>query len=855
MAELESLLAAANDSSDAVTPEMRAKGIQLAQQLESSAEGLIWCLDAFSALELPGAKTFVFDCVRYRLREHFEEIAPEQIEQIRELLFVDALESYDDYQLATASVLAAAQAEFASTYYPDPFPGLFPESIMTMAEMPVMRFLAAFCSALVIPPPLRVDSLRQVKGALREQGLHPPILAAIRGGMEKGIPQAFAALTGYARWGDNSWFDDGEVIQVLYAGLERPETAPSALEVITACLDRLYPIELKLAYLETFDIGNVLVQFSQFSPEFGGLHLAAATLMQTAGIAALSVPIAETLFQLAVAFLMNPDSDVAYRVTSFLYLFCLEHPEAAEPAVEAVIHRLAMFYSQSPYPGTGSFPRMLTCVALAAAAGAMEVAVGVIERHAAEVNIAAEPGHASAVLCIVSDFLIQGYAFPSLEAIMGIYSGILEVEPPIPEHSFYLVYGFLKLPLMFRDPDDRCDLSEQLGTFLMAIAKFATCVSPDFPPPWRVTFSELLVQFIARKMRFIAVHPDIINTFLGIGPPDLFTVGGLLMGVVPEQAAALNSLLGTFAEMAGSKPGLVQVLNFLSAVSHTDLDHSADMVIAFIGSVTPNCVNDDQLLAHAITALARCALPGFGPFQTLASGQIPGPHTVMAIAEAAMDYCTFANKHRDEPVVQPLLDLGWVVELISALFQPFAANIETFRTAPATFEGLQTVAFPLIQKCFGLFARAIPALTDAMLDEIDGIAHDLLDRHFALPRVWEGVLNYCIEMVTRKIERAIRAFTAISLNFLFAPAFDPCKQDWGRVIGKVLQFHAKIVSGKRLYNEFAGILTERLQDFGVDPDLSERYVALLEQDTRASTSQAPRMFTDFVIAKNRLTWE
>ena len=848
LSDYETMFAYASSSTPDLSPEMREKGQCMMIEMEKTPEVIDFCLSQFNALQQPTSFSVVFKCIEYRLTYCFDETPPEKWVEVRNLIFGPALAKAAALSEETQNDLAKVQSAFVMKAYPQIVGDVF-NAVFQMEDMATLRFLQAFCKRLIIPRPGDIEQFVLVKRSMAEQQIVPAILQKLKGGVIAQKVIAFTAFSHLVRWfPDISWVSDGEFMTAMMQGFTNVEVAGGAFEVFCALMTKDIPSEQKVEIVAKLGILQRLADASALPPEAKPLLVKAANCVERMGCVLLKTPAIKSIHELATRFYMNPDRDVAECVSTYMYLFTLENPELGPAMFEMVMKRTQLEFERDPLNAVGFFlmdnVRILSGLATVSKQAAV---VELLEQEVAKVNIEANPAHASAVLFFVTECLRAKYAFPNFPAIFRTFMDpVFSAKPPIPENSWYVVFGFLRV-IVFLKPDDSRfrNITQFTKEFMDGMMKFA--LSPEVSPPMRQKFVTLLLMYARCWHQKLRVTKEIVMNFLGMGCKEMNGVAGALVNgtnaamrgeIMAEALSGFGALLAN-----PTKENILLVFSFLLEIR--DLDPASGQVLGqFLASLMPICATDAELLAMLMRAAVLVKPHGFQMFTELIP-KMTSYTSLEKAAETSMLWLHWARSRPSEPASQTILGSDWV-SVAKLLFDGLVA---TYQTSPLLTDQQKTSN--ALKQCCIAFCEMLPLLPPPLLSDIIAFIKRLITRSYMSVFMLESVLPFISTLVDHHAALAAEQFTETTLLFLFNPDFNPLKKR-GRLIDLLIQFHARLSKQRSVYLAFSELLSKTFKRFGADDDFVSRYFKALEGDYRAANLQCQLLLMELTTRKNGL---
>lgn len=848
VADYEAMFAYATVSNPEIPPEMKDKGQNFLIQMENSPDVINFCLSQFNAFHEVSSFSVTFKCIEYRLTYCFEETPPEAWLEVRNLIFGSAVAKVTPLSNDVQDDLARVQAAFVMKVYPQLIGDIFTTALQ-MNDLPLLRFLRAFCKKMIIPRPNEVQQFYLIKQSITEHQIVPIILDKFKSGI---IAKNLIAFTGFAhliKWlPDLSWTGDNELMTGIMEGLSQLDTALGVFQVFASLTTRAMPLEQKADMCLKLGILQHLMNASEAPPTAKDFLMNAADVIELLGIEMMSTPLIKDIHEVAVRFYMYPDRDVSDCVSAYMYMFAIQNPELMPNIFQMVLQRTQAEFERDPLNAVGFFlmnnMRILSGLAMVNKLSAL---IEMIEQEAASVNIESNPAHASAVLFFVSECLKAKYGFPNFPAIFQKFMVVFSVQPPIQDNAWYVVFGFLRL-IVFLTPDDSRfkNINQFTKEFLESITRFA--LSSEVSPVMKSKFMTLLLMYSRFWHSKTVVTKEMVLEYLNDGCKEIFGVAGALINGVGLRVRGeiLTAVMNGFGSLLASPTKDNIILAFSCLLEIREIPQaSVPLVGQFLQGITPLCVADDELLGMLLKSTVLVKPDGFGMFMELVN-RVSACVSLEKAAETGRLWLKWAKSASDTPAAQQILSPDWAVGFAQLVFRGLT---QIYQTAPLLTD--QQKASHAILQCHLVFCEVLPLLPDELLAEIVNFAKTLIMRSYMSVFILESVLPFVSALAGCKPAIAAEQFTELTMVFLFNPDFNPLKNR-SRLIDLIVQFHAKMSKQRSAYMTFAQMLSKVFSTFGADEDFVSRYFKVLEGDYRVASFQCNLLLMELVTKRNGL---
>lgn len=835
------------------SPDLRTASYKVRQRLSSSIEGVGWFLQNIPFNE---ATTYIsaFECFIFRLKYFPGDFNQEILGNLFTFLFQHSIEVLAKLPPNAISALCSAQSLLTFLIYPDLCPSLF-DLVFQFPEIIKYAFLKSFCECLVLPTPQNVDRFNLIKNSFEQINFTEQIFQQIQMGIQQKSPDAIGALSAFTRWSKNiNYLTDSEFLALMFSDTSA-ELASATMKFIGSISQRSMPDQIKLPLIQNLQIPKrIEFYYTNYLENFEIIQTC-AEVVSILGYS-LNPPLPE-MYQLITVF-FNLADKISEKVTSYFRTFASNNPNLCDDIVLKVIQRIIIHFKDNPYETFGNYLSQLLYILLDCFKrkpdsfyNSYSMLLNVIKGSA---DITQNLGEFSAYIAVTNFMLAAKIPFPDnmINEFFQVAKPLFDIVPPINEHLFFPIYGFIRSFIARDDPtasNFNAEVLKQLHVFSL---------DPNLPDEVRYHFRLLFLRYVSQKKDKCKNLTDNLEEYLNSRNKELMEISALCLKDIIGGPRAVKSqfclqyinnvILGENLTVDNITIALCFLRSFEiehETLKPAQIDTLKQMDIEILTKIAPLCIENDELVANLCKATKGLGETGLQFFISILPNA-KGVNSVSAIADTAIIFMDLFASHQNEQEVQNIMKIS--INLIDVFIELTSQAL----SMPMKIEDINQV-MSMIRPCYDFFERCYSAICQVpeSLNKLLVFSKELIVQKYNTPSILLIIFKFLFCAARNNIHFIAAQFTGVSMYFIIAPGFDPNKREWSRLIQGLGELHSMM--HKEAYQEFSEGLGATFSSFGLS-DFVQKYSVIYEDDKRNHMPLMKKLFIDILAARNSMTW-
>lgn len=812
-ADEEYLIYLAESQDQHADPEKILQAKQFTRQIRATAEGLIQCINYFPLFGEHYSQRFVFDVITYWCKNRSESLSEELWALIRQIIFVSAIEKYNDFEIETAQKLAEAQAQFSLKSYQNLYPDIF-QIALQIPNIAILRFISQLSDILSCPSPRLYDSISEYKNLINTNGITNEMVRIVTTNVTRGVNEAFRSLKSIVKWTDLNWINDEDLLEEIYDGIDKNETMPFVISFYTTIMMRMENREQLFIDFKIIDHYNSMLNNDTNELE---CLMAFAEMINKCGPFFIGTQHQADLYNIATVLISTHDS-IASTVVSYIDLFTSRNHEICETSLSTAITRLQAYFESNPI-NLSPLCSQLTHLAYTCFLVNSELSESFLADQISPENF---PLTAS-LLFILYDVISLGIKVNNIHTFYVSYREFLDIEPPINDIQIYApLISYLKLPLVVTN-------LAQIDYPSFYDSLFTLISSHNIDPVMNHKFLSLFTQFVHRFAREIEFN-DNPEQLMEILNPDIASVLASIINAMTidqriQQITVYINKISTLLQQVEDKRIVFQcAFSFLSTIK---LDQTTlELVQAFLINSHHSVAEDDELLAQCIHAIRCLGIAGIPLFLEIVPNSVDSRATIISAVSTAREFKIITEVMPESTKIEANIEAlndEWVSPFTTTVMNVYLQIMDNVKSEAYQDDELIPF-FSMSLSVLSFLSKVIPCLTAEQVTLVINLINDFADRYYESPGLFEGLVGCATAIATVYQEITINNLFSPLTNCFLAPSFDPNCTKWMKVLRKITKLWSYLVRADASFQE---VFSHRMYQIGVSAEVISQMLEVL----------------------------